>query len=137
MSSREYYQYTLNQTGCKKYVGITSNLDRRLVSPFSGTGSKWTQKFRPTSVAEINYVGNYQDAKRAETTHKKIYRFFYVLLSHKSKIYNFYFYDKTTKYYEYKNKYGINNVRGSGNTSSVNIQTCYKCGREGQMLGKT
>ena len=41
MSNREYYQYTLNQSCGKKYVGITSNLDRRLDSHFSGTGSKW------------------------------------------------------------------------------------------------
>ena len=42
MSSCEYYQYTLNQTGGKKYFGITSNLNRRLDSHFSGTSSKWT-----------------------------------------------------------------------------------------------
>jgi len=103
MSKKEYYQYTLNQTGGKKYIGITSNLDRRLEEHFSGNGSQWTKKFKPISVEEINHVGSYQNAKKAETI----------------------------KYYENKSKYGKNNVRGAGNTSSVNIQTCYRCGREG------
>jgi predicted GIY-YIG superfamily endonuclease len=93
MPSKEYYQYTLNQTGGKKYIGITSNLDKRLDAHFSGNGSQWTQKFRPTSVEEINFVGNYQNAKRVETTHKKS-MIFYVLLRQKIKITNFYFLSK-------------------------------------------
>ena len=77
MSRKEYYQYTLNQTGGKKYIGITSNLDRRLNEHFSGNGSQWTKKFKPTSVEEINYVGSYQNAKKAETINKKSFSFFY------------------------------------------------------------
>jgi len=40
-------------------------------------GSQWTKKFKPTSVEEINHVGSYQNAKKAETINKKSFSFFY------------------------------------------------------------
>ena len=39
--------YKLNLEGGKKYVGKTTNVNKRMNQHFSGTGAKVTQKFKP------------------------------------------------------------------------------------------
>jgi hypothetical protein len=39
--------YKLNLKGGKKYVGKTTDIDRRTKQHFSGNGAKVTQKFKP------------------------------------------------------------------------------------------
>jgi len=90
-NTNNWYQYTLNQVGDRKYVGITNNINKRLNKHFSGKGAKWTQKYNPISILEINYVGSYEDAKKIETK----------------------------KYYEMKSLYGADKVRGAGYTNSL------------------
>ena len=46
--------YKMNLEGGKKYVGKTTDVDRRMDQHFSGNGSKVTQKFKPKSAKEID-----------------------------------------------------------------------------------
>ena len=85
------HKYTINQIGGRKYIGITNNPSTRISKHFEGNGAKWTQKYRPINVQELNYVGSKKNAKIVERE----------------------------KYYEYKNIYGIDKVRGAGYTSSI------------------
>jgi len=40
-SSKKHYVYSLNLENGKKYVGITSNPEKRLSDHFNGNGSQW------------------------------------------------------------------------------------------------
>jgi predicted GIY-YIG superfamily endonuclease len=84
------FVYTLNLKGGAKYVGYTSNLEKRISDHFSGMGAKWTQKHKPVSVHIIRQVSSVAYAKRLETI----------------------------IYYNMKNYYGASKVRGAGNTRS-------------------
>jgi predicted GIY-YIG superfamily endonuclease len=99
------YVYTLNLEGGRKYVGMTSNIDRRLEEHFSGNGSKWTQKYSPESISNIRKVPSVQYAKKLETI----------------------------MYTNMKNYHGGDKVRGAGHTSSIEKSkssgACYRCGR--------
>jgi predicted GIY-YIG superfamily endonuclease len=101
------YVYTLNLEKGRKYVGMTSNINRRLDQHFNGDGAKWTQKYAPVSVNSIQKVSSVDYAKKLET---KIY-------------------------YNMKDYHGIEKVRGSGHTSSIEKSSpkktgaCYRCGR--------
>jgi predicted GIY-YIG superfamily endonuclease len=99
------YVYTLNLEGGRKYVGMTSNIDRRLEEHFSGNGSKWTQKYSPESISNIRKVPSAQYAKKLETI----------------------------MYTNMKNYHGGDKVRGAGHTSSIEKSkssgACYRCGR--------
>ena len=90
-SNKQYYVYTLNLEGGRKYVGITSNPNERITNHFNGNGAKWTQKYQPVSVNSINPCKSLESAKNAERI----------------------------VYYRMKNYHGSNNVRGAGNTSSI------------------
>jgi len=93
MSNRKNsaYVYTLNLEGGRKYVGMTTDIDKRLDQHFSGSGAKWTQKYSPVSVNSVQEVSSPQYAKKLE----KI-------------IYN-----------NMRDYHGSDKVRGAGNTSSV------------------
>ena len=85
------FVYTLNLRGGAKYVGFTSNLEKRLADHFSVKGAKWTQKHKPISVHMIRKVPSVAYAKRLETI----------------------------IYYNMKNYHGASKVRGAGNTRST------------------
>ena len=84
------YVYSLNLKNGKKYVGITSNPEKRIGQHFLGKGAKWTQKNKPVSVNHIQKCKSYSNAKKAETI---VY----------------------TKMRDY---HGIDKVRGAGHTKS-------------------
>lgn len=89
-SSKEHFVYSLNLADGKKYVGYTSNPEKRLSSHFNGNGAKWTQKNLPTSINSINQCKSLESAKNAERI----------------------------MYYNMKNYHGSDKVRGAGNTKS-------------------
>jgi putative endonuclease len=84
------YVYTLNLKGGAKYVGYTTDLNKRLYQHFSGNGAQWTQKNPPISVNSIQKVSSVAYAKKLETI----------------------------IYYKMKEYYGRSRVRGAGNTKS-------------------
>ena len=95
--------YALNLEGGKKYIGYSKNPKKRINDHFNGKGSQVTIKNKPISVHCINKCKSVQSAKNAETK----------------------------MYYNMKNYYGENKVRGAGNTRGFNKVTCYKCGKKG------
>jgi predicted GIY-YIG superfamily endonuclease len=104
------YVYTLNLENGRKYVGMTSNLNKRINDHFNGNGAKWTQKYSPISVNSVKKVSDVSCAKKLET-----------------KIYN-----------KMKDYHGIEKVRGAGHTSSIEPKKkssgCYRCGRESHWI---
>ena len=102
--------YKMNLKGGKKYVGKTTDVDRRMNQHFSGNGAKVTKKFKPINAKVIDEVpGFFSDDVEQEYTE------------------------------EYIDKYGYENVRGGSYTNSKTLKksspkktvTCYKCGRQG------
>ena len=102
--------YKMNLEGGKKYVGKTTDVDRRMNQHFSGNGAKVTKKFKPINAKVIDEVpGFFSDDVEQEYTE------------------------------EYIDKYGYENVRGGSYTNSKTLKksspkktvTCYKCGRQG------
>ena len=92
-ASTEAYCYSLNLSNGKKYVGYTSNPDKRLKDHFSGNGAKVTQKYKPISINHIQKYKSIENAKKAET---RVYQ-------------------------NMKKYHGIKNVRGAGYTNSINF----------------
>jgi len=108
--------YKLNLENGKKYVGKTTDVDRRMDQHFSGNGSKVTKKFKPIDGKTIDEVpGFFSDDVEQEYTE------------------------------DYIEKYGYNNVRGGYYTNSQTLEKnnkkqyvtkkkqvkCYKCGKYG------
>ena len=103
--------YKMNLEGGKKYIGKTTNVDRRMDQHFSGNGAKVTKKFKPIDAKVVDEVpGFFSDDVEQEYTE------------------------------EYIDKYGYENVRGGMYTNSKTLKksppkkktvTCYKCGRQG------
>jgi predicted GIY-YIG superfamily endonuclease len=89
--NKNWYQYTQKQIDEKYYVGITKKINNKFNQLISENDAKWTKKYKPIDIQEINYIGNYNNAKIAETL----------------------------KYYEYKNMHGNDNVRGTNYISSI------------------
>ena len=80
--------YSLNLKNGKKYVGMTSNPEKRIGQHFLGNGAKWTQKNKHVSVNHIQKCKSLSNAKKAETiVYKKM-----------------------------RDYHGINKVRGAGHT---------------------
>ena len=89
-SNKPSYVYSLNLKNCKKYVGMTQNLEKRMGQHFLGKGAKWTQKNKPVSINHIQKCKSYENAKKAETiVYKKM-----------------------------RDYHGIKKVRGAGHTKS-------------------
>jgi len=103
--------YKMNLEGGKKYVGKTTDVDRRMNQHFSGNGAKVTKKFKPIDAKVIDEVpGFFSDDVEQDYTE------------------------------EYIDKYGYENVRGGSYTNSKTLKknkpqkktiTCFKCGRQG------
>ena len=102
--------YKLNLESGKKYIGKTTDIDRRMNQHFSGNGSQVTKKFKPIDgeiVAEVN--GFFSDKTEQKHTDKNI------------------------------KKYGYENVRGGKYVNSKTLHesnkkktlTCFKCGKVG------
>ena len=88
--NKKYYVYSLNLKNGKKYVGMTSNPQKRFDDHFSGNGSAWCQKYKPISINHIQQCKNKSNAKKAETI----------------------------VYHNMKNYHGGDKVRGAGHTRS-------------------
>ena len=94
-STKKPSVYTLNLQNGKKYVGYSSNPQKRINDHFNGKGSKVTQESKPVSVHSINKCSSIQAAKNAERI----------------------------VYTNMKNYHGTNNVRGAGHTSRFSLST--------------
>ena len=65
--------YKMNLEGGKKYVGKTTNVDRRMDQHFSGNGAKVTKKFKPIDAKVVDEVhGFFSDDVEQEYTEKYI-----------------------------------------------------------------
>ena len=70
--------YKLNLEDGKKYVGKTTNFDRRMDQHFSGNGSKVTKKFKPIDGKTIDEVpGFFSDEIERECTEEYITKYGY------------------------------------------------------------
>ena len=108
--------YKMNLEGGKKYIGKTTNFDRRMKQHFSGNGAKVTKKFKPINAKVVDEVpGFFSDDVEQEYTD------------------------------EYIEKYGYENVRGGMYTNSKTLKTsspkketftCYRCGRTGHFMNQ-
>lgn len=90
MTDKKHYVYSLNLKDEKKYVGMTSQPQKRINDHFSGNGSEWCKKHQPVSINHIQECKNYSNAKKAETI----------------------------VYYNMKKCHGSDSVRGAGHTRS-------------------
>ena len=85
--------YKMNLKGGKKYVGKTTDVDRRMDQHFSGNGAKVTKKFKPINAKVVDEVpGFFSDDVEQEYTEK------------------------------YIDKYGYENVRGGVYTNSKTLK---------------
>jgi len=100
--------YKLELQGGKKYIGKTTDIDRRMDQHFSGNGAKVTKKFKPICGEIVDTCPGFLSDK-VEQKHT----------------------DKNIK------KHGYDNVRGGKYTNShtltenKKVVTCYKCGKKG------
>ena len=101
--------YKMNLEDGKKYVGKTTDVDRRMDEHFSGRGSQVTRKFKPVSAKIVAEVpGYYSDVAEQAITEECI------------------------------GKHGYQNVRGGTYTNSKTLRrsatiavTCFNCGEPG------
>lgn len=84
------YVYSINLEGGRKYVGKTNDIKRRMDEHFSGNGSAWTKKYKPTNINHVQVCKSEHNQAKAETT----------------------VYKKMSAYH------GMKVVRGAGHTSS-------------------
>ena len=85
--------YKMNLEGGKKYVGKTTDIDRRMNQHFTGNGAKVTKKFKPIDAKVVDEVpGFFSDEVEQEYTE------------------------------EYIGKYGYENVRGGYYTNSKTLK---------------
>ena len=90
--------YKLNLEDVKKYIGKTTDVERRMEQHFSGNGSKVTQKFKPKNGEVIDIVPGYFSNEVEQ--------------------------DRTVKYIK---KYGYSNVRGGYYTKSTTLEKSTDC----------
>tara|TARA_B110000046_G_C12972649_1_gene389642 strand:+ start:760 stop:1200 length:441 start_codon:yes stop_codon:yes gene_type:complete len=106
--NEQNYIYKLDLEHGKKYIGKTTNMDRRMDQHFNGNGSKVTQKFKPKVGTVIDSCPGYFSNK-LEQKHTN----------------------------NYIDKHGYANVRGGSFVNSKTLKktnsktTCYKCGKTG------
>lgn len=100
--------YKLNLEDGKKYIGKTTNIDRRIDQHFSGNGSEVTKKFKPIDGEIVDEVNGFFSDK-SEQAHT----------------------DKNIKKYGYENVRGGKYVNSKTLHKSKNTVTCFKCGKVG------
>ena len=89
--------YKMNLEGGKKYVGKTTDVDRRMDQHFSGNGAKVTKKFKPINAKVVDEVpGFFSDDTEQYYTEQNI------------------------------KKHGYNNVRGGKYTNSNTLHKTNK-----------
>lgn len=88
--------YKLNLEDGKKYVGKTTEIDRRMNQHFSGNGAKVTQKFKPIDGKVVDECHGYFSDKLEQKHTEK-----------------------------YINKHGYNNVRGGKYVNSNTLKKTY------------
>lgn len=86
-----YYVYSLNLEDGKKYIGMTSNPEKRIADHINGKGAQFTQKNKVVSVNHINQCSSKKAAQNAERI----------------------------VYYNMKKYHGTKKVRGAGYTKST------------------
>ena len=86
--------YKLNLEDGKKYIGKTTNIDRRINQHFSGNGAKVTKKFKPIDGKVVDECHGYFSDKLEQKYTEK-----------------------------YINKHGYNNVRGGKYTNSNTLKS--------------
>jgi predicted GIY-YIG superfamily endonuclease len=64
--------YLLKLVDNKYYVGRTINLEQRMIQHFSGEGAKWTKKYYPIEILEVNdFLHKWQESFETLVTMKK------------------------------------------------------------------
>ena len=97
--------YKLNLTNGKKYVGKTTDIDRRMEQHFIGHGAKVTQKFKPKNGKVVDSCpGFFADQLEQEHTEK------------------------------YMDKYGYDNVRGGVYVNSKTLHKTEKTSSNANLL---
>ena len=110
--------YKLNLESGKKYIGKTTDVDRRMEQHFGGGGAKVTQKFKPQSGEIIDEVpGFFSDDTEQYYTEQNIKRHGYDNVRG-----GMYTNSKTLHKNSYDNRLQFNNKKTS---------TCKRCGRSG------
>jgi putative endonuclease len=66
VSQRQYFIYVLASRSQALYVGITSDLNRRLAQHRRGEGSAFAEKYRVTRLVYVEIYGFVGDALRRE-----------------------------------------------------------------------
>jgi len=101
--------YKLDCKNGKKYIGKTTNIEKRLNQHFTGNGAQVTKKFTPYRAEILETIpGYFADEAEQDHTDDNI------------------------------NKYGYDNVRGGKYTNSKTLKynnkstnNCFRCGRKG------
>ena len=91
--NKKTYIYKLNLEDNKKYIGKTTNIDKRMKQHFSGNGSKETKKFEPKNGKIIDECNGFFSNKVEQKYTKK-----------------------------YITKHGYHNVRGGKYTNSKTLE---------------
>lgn len=103
--NQKTYLYVINLKYGKKYIGKTTNIEKRINDHFNGNGSQVTKKNDLIDYEILETVPGYFGSEKEQ--------------------------EYTEQYIE---KYGYSNVRGGKYTNSKTMSikgTCYRCGREG------
>ena len=67
MAARLTPTRSIKLAGGRKYVGMTTDINRRLTQHFSGNGAAFTQRYPPLSVNHVQRCRSVTTARRAET----------------------------------------------------------------------
>tara|TARA_B100001094_G_scaffold7537_1_gene6729 strand:+ start:151 stop:615 length:465 start_codon:yes stop_codon:yes gene_type:complete len=100
--------YKLELEGGKKYIGKTTNIDRRMNQHFSGNGSRVTKKFKPIEGEIIDTCHGYFSDKLEQK-----------------------YTDKNIKKHGYDKVRGGKYVNSKTFTDKKKVITCFKCGKKG------
>ena len=122
--------YKMNLEGGKKYVGKTTDVDRRMDQHFSGNGAKVTKKFKPINAKVVDEVpGFFSDEVEQEYTEEYIDKYGYENVRG-----GMYTNSKTLK----KNEQSFNpmwNKKPKKSKPKKKVSKCSRCGRSGHSKG--
>ena len=118
--------YKMDLENGKKYIGKTSDIDRRMEQHFSGNGSKVTKKFKPISGTVIDEVpGFFSNEIEHEYTEEYIEKYGY------QNVRGGYYTNSKTLKYQSQNKKKTTNNKKKPQTTKKNTIICYNCGKKG------